>query len=315
MKKFLSVTMMSVIAVGALSLPASGAGDGEGHRKRARGERGKAMFEKLVKDLGLTEEQQEPVRQKLKAARDERKNYQQEHGEELKALRAEMRKARKSGDEDAIKAAAAKMKTHREAMQQMRANLETQLADVLTEEQMKKFKAIRAGRGPRRRPGARLLGALRRLDLTEQQRGQVKKIMSEAKTKANEAESAADKHKIMAAAIKKIRDEVLTEAQRKKLADLGDKPGRVGARGGMFKGLDLTDEQKKKIDAIRAEGRKKIQQADDAEAKRAAFREMREKIGAVLTDQQREKLKKRFRAAGQRRRRGRRRNGDGGKTD
>ena len=325
MKKFLSVTLMSVIALGVISLPAFGEGEGEGggkgRRKRVRdrrGERGKAMFEKLVKDLGLTADQQEQVRQKLKASRDERKNYQQEHGEQLKALREEMRKARESGDKDAIKAAAAKMKKHREALQQMGANLDTQLADVLTEEQMKKFKALRARRGPQRRPGASLLGALRRLDLTEEQRGKVKKIMAEAKAKAKEAESAEDKQKIMSAATENIRKDVLTEAQRKKLAELRDKPARGGARGGMFKGLDLTEEQQKKIDAIRAAGRKKVQEADGREAKRAAQRAMREQVNAVLTEQQREKLKKRVRA-GQRgregRRRGRRRDGPGGKTD
>jgi len=62
----------------------------------------------------------------------------------------------------------------------------------------------------------------------------------------------------------------------------------------MFEGLDLTQEQQAKIAKIREEIMEKARNADSPEARREIFGQMREKIQAVLTPEQREKLAQRF---------------------
>ncbi|RKY05331.1 MAG: hypothetical protein DRP66_10675 [Planctomycetota bacterium] len=68
----------------------------------------------------------------------------------------------------------------------------------------------------------------------------------------------------------------------------------MGRGGGMYEGLDLTEEQKAKIAKIREEIMEKVRNADSPEARRDIYGQMREKIQAVLTDEQREKMAQRF---------------------
>lgn len=72
----------------------------------------------------------------------------------------------------------------------------------------------------------------------------------------------------------------------------GQRGGMMGGgRGDMFAGLDLTEEQQAKIAKIREEMQEKMQAAgnSDPEKRREAFTEMREKMMAVLTEEQRAK--------------------------
>ena len=69
--------------------------------------------------------------------------------------------------------------------------------------------------------------------------------------------------------------------------------GMMGRGGRMFEGLDLTEEQQAKITKIREECMEKARNADP-EAKREVFGQMREKMQAVLTPEQREKMAQRF---------------------
>ena len=65
--------------------------------------------------------------------------------------------------------------------------------------------------------------------------------------------------------------------------------GMMGRGGGMYEGLDLTEEQQAKIDKLMEEARN----ADSPEARRELFGQMREKMQAILTPEQREKMAQR----------------------
>lgn len=69
--------------------------------------------------------------------------------------------------------------------------------------------------------------------------------------------------------------------------------GMMGRGGGMFEGLDLTEEQQAKIAKIREEIMEKARNADSQEARREIFGTMREKMQEVLTEEQRKKLAER----------------------
>lgn len=286
MKKHQSIAATLLLALGMLAGPALGQEEGADRRgRRARRSRGRGRMAQVIKSLNLVEAQQEPVKQKLKAHRDAVQNYQKENGEDLRAARKAMQEARKSGDKEAIAAARKAMKGHQDALKELRKDLETQLADVLTPEQLAKFKA--GGRGAAG-PGARFARALGRVGLTPEQ-------------------------------IAKIRKDILTPAQRKKLAQaLSGRPaaGQTRRGRGRMAGLDLSDEQEEKINTIRTDFREKIRAAEGREARREIAREMREAIGEVLTDEQKEKMKKlraeRRGRGGNRRRRRRGGEGDGG---
>ncbi len=69
--------------------------------------------------------------------------------------------------------------------------------------------------------------------------------------------------------------------------------GMMGGGGGMFEGLDLTEEQQAKIAKIREQIMEKARNADSSEARREIFGQMREKMQSVLTKEQREKMQQR----------------------
>lgn len=73
--------------------------------------------------------------------------------------------------------------------------------------------------------------------------------------------------------------------------DKADKKGK--GKGGVFAKLDLSKEQKAQIKEIQKATRAAVKEAgDDKDAKKAAAKAGREKTLAVLTDEQKEKLKK-----------------------
>lgn len=156
-------------------------------------------------------------------------------------------------------------------------------------------------KGPRGRrgPGARVRQHRGpRVELTEEQKAEVKKIMEAARAKAEEAESREEKMKIMVAARKQIHDEVLTDEQKAKMK----KGGPRGRRGPGFEGLDLTEEQKAKIKEILESAKADAEKAETREEKakimRAAHKTIHE---TVLTEEQRKKAAAR-RRGGERRR-------------
>ncbi|MBN1817555.1 MAG: hypothetical protein JW828_09340 [Sedimentisphaerales bacterium] len=101
-----------------------------------------------------------------------------------------------------------------------------------------------------------------------------------------------------------IREQVLTEEQRTRLGrrgmgGMGMMPGGPGSqdrgpgmmgRGGMFgmEGLDLSEDQQKKMDTIRQKYMDQMQNAD-RDSRREVFTKMREEMDSVLTEEQKKK--------------------------
>jgi Spy/CpxP family protein refolding chaperone len=67
--------------------------------------------------------------------------------------------------------------------------------------------------------------------------------------------------------------------------------------GGPFAGLNLTDDQRAKIKAIREQEKKDLAAAPDKAAKMKVRKDAREKFKAVLTDEQRKQLAEKFAVA------------------
>lgn len=79
----------------------------EGDRARRGEEMRKRIHEGLFQGVTLTEDQQVKVKEVMQKARTDREAWMQEHGEEMRKIRTQMREARESGDEQAGKDARA----------------------------------------------------------------------------------------------------------------------------------------------------------------------------------------------------------------
>lgn len=155
-----------------------GGGDRTERRERFR----RAQQERedaLIDSLELSAEKEAAVRQIFETQREEAANTRGENRELFQKMRA----AREEGDEEAARKL---MQEFRERREQGNENLMNQLKEVLNEEQMAKVQesrvAGRRGRGGRGRPRPepRIFGAVQELNLTQQQRTQVKKILDNA---------------------------------------------------------------------------------------------------------------------------------------
>ena len=140
-------------------------------------------------------------------------------------------------------------------------------------------------------------GPFAKLDLTADQKTQIKTILEQAHKDAQAATDKADKAKIRKAAFEKIKTSVLTADQVKKLEAMrAAHPGGMQGRmhrpmAGLGKKLGLTDDQKTQIKAIMEQARKDAKAATDKADKvkimKAAFEKVRT---PVLTGDQRKKL-------------------------
>jgi Spy/CpxP family protein refolding chaperone len=149
-------------------------------------------------------------------------------------------------------------------------------------------------------PGARAHGGqgpLSKLDLTADQKAQVKAILEQMHKDVQAATDKADKAKIRKAAFEKIKTSILTADQLKKLAAM--KGAHAGANGngaqhpfaGLAKKLGLTDDQKAQAKTILQQAHKDAQAATDKADKMKIMKAAFEKIKtSVLTDDQRKKL-------------------------
>jgi Spy/CpxP family protein refolding chaperone len=134
------------------------------------------------------------------------------------------------------------------------------------------------GRGAERGMEARLDRMTEQLSLTDSQRDQIQAILEEQRDAAGDRRQA----------VRERIDAVLTDEQRAQLDD--QRVQRMDRRlARMSKQLDLTESQQQQIRAIWEERRA------DPDARPG---EMRERIDAVLTDEQREKLAARFERGG-----------------
>ena len=136
-------------------------------------------------------------------------------------------------------------------------------------------------------PGQRLARVGKFLNLSDEQKVQVKGILVQAKADAAKAATPAEKRQVWLAARATIRDKVLTADQRQK-AQLMLR--RIGLRHA-FAQLGLTAEQKTQARDIFKQARLDAKQAPDKAAKQAIWKVAFEKVKTqVLTDPQRKQL-------------------------
>ncbi len=293
----------AILAIGwtcqsVLAQNGQGSGDGEGQRRgrlaARRAERpgrgdGERMMEALKK-LDLTDEQKAQVKQVLDTHKQAVENWRKENEEKGKALREKARDAKTREDRQAIREEFVKLMQSRRELHE---KLVEQLKDILTEEQAQKLRGMfgpRGGDGPRgHRPMDLFLGALRRLELTEEQKTKVRGIMEAAKEAADKAESRQEKGKAIKAALDTIREDVLTDAQRQKLTEMRQ---QFAKRHNPLAALDLTEEQTGQIEKIMADAKAAADQAETRQEKWKIHMEARKKIAdEVLTEEQVSKLK------------------------
>jgi len=293
MRRHVLVLLGFLAVVGLVAGPVLGQPEGpvRGPRPGAEAERAKAAFEKLVKELDLTADQQTQVRTMFDAFQQSMMNFQKEHAEEIKTLMQKLSDARQSGDEKAAKEAREALGKLMEGRREAHENLLKQLGGVLNEKQMVKVKELLAGpMGGPPRPGAGLMGILARLDLSEEQKGKVKEIQEAVRADIEKAQEPRERMKIIEAAAEKVKA-ILTPEQKAKFEELQKAMGPGGPRnpaGRMFEALNLNEDQKKRVDEIMKGAIEKAEKAEAPEAKRQAlqdgFKEITEK---VLTPEQR----------------------------
>ena len=138
-----------------------------------------------------------------------------------------------------------------------------------------------------------VLEALEKVGLDDKQKAEIKKILGAAKAKAEKADKPREKFKIMREAHKKIVTDVLTDKQREKFEELMKKTAARRWRGRQLAGLDLTEEQEKKIREIMQEARKKAAEADKDKRREIMQAAMKKIHDEVLTDEQRKKAEQR----------------------
>jgi len=242
------------------------------------------FHETLARELELNAEQQAAVKQVIDTYAQDVRNWLNEHGEEFKALREQIVKARKAGEKETLKSLLAKYRALGRQRWELRSRMEKQIAELLTNAQKAKFgKLLRARR--RGNPLVAFRKALRRLGLSREQLARAGKILKAAEQDAKKAPQPKDKQAIISKAVEEVKNTVLTAEQRAKLSRM-KWMRRRGRRLGPLGRLDLTDEQKRQVEAIFAEARKAA-----PEQRRTAWREAWKKVAeTVLTDEQRQKL-------------------------
>lgn len=239
------------------------------------------LYERLVRELELTAEQQPRVKQAIDTHLQDLENWNKENGPKLQELREQMTAARRDGQREKVNELRQEMAKLSQQRGQMEENMRRQILEVLTDEQKQKYQqmarqarlAVVARRGP--------------IVLTAQQTQQVARILKAAAEKAAQADSPQAKDAVWRKAV----DDVVAFINRRRPGAPADRPAPRERRGPMAE-LDLTEAQQQQVQKIMAEAREKAQDGG-AEGRRTAFREAMQKIETeVLTPQQVEKLKK-----------------------
>jgi Spy/CpxP family protein refolding chaperone len=211
-------------------------------------------------------------------------------------------------------------------VEESRAKLQADIKAVLTDEQIEKLEQLRENapggmgsppsadfstgpRGPFAGPDG-IPPALEALNLTDEQKTAIKEIRDKAKNDAEAAETRQARQEIMQAAHDDIMG-LLTDEQIEEMEQLRantmrgpGRPGRgnigIGPRRGSFAGpdgitsaleaLDLTEEQKDAIQAIREKAKTDAEAAETRQARREIMQTARDEILNLLTDEQKEQL-------------------------
>jgi len=268
-------------------------------------------MQKLLESFDLSEDDIARVAQIFDTHRQAAANWHREHGDELQDIKKAMQKARKDRDPEAMKAAHERMKKLMESRKETVEDVFVQLGEVLSKEQLAKVKALMGSprRGAERGTGGRRLrilnAALEKLNLDDKKKAAIKDIqtavaakLEKLKVAIREAETRQEKAKLGEAfgraereAWKKIHV-VLGEDLTAELHKIARRISRqISRQNDLLSGLGLSDEQKAKIARIRRSAGEKMKDAADRRAKRAIVAAMRKEIDAVLTEDQKARLR------------------------
>lgn len=130
------------------------------------------------------------------------------------------------------------------------------------------------------------------LDLTDEQKAEIKEIISDAREQAKQAESREEKREILKSARKKIRENVFTDEQREKLTQLRRQHSKRKVNRHLEE-LGLSEEQKDQARQIMSEAREQAGQAGSRKEKREILLAARKKVhDEVFSDEQQEKARK-----------------------
>jgi len=246
-------------------------------------------LEDRVGELGLSEEVQAQVLQILETHKQAAESFRSENQAAFRSLREQMQAAKEAGDEEAMQALRGQVKELMDGGKQLHEELKASLSEVLTEEQMAQLrpKAQQFRHRPHGRHGPRGdFGMVReQLGLTDEQVAQAKAIFVEAQEAAEAAGICEAKMELFKAAIQRVYDEVLTEAQQAKADEMKERMKSFG----LPEELKMTEEQHAQAATIREEVKAAIEAAETPEAKKeamlAGFQRFRDE---VLTEEQRQ---------------------------
>jgi Spy/CpxP family protein refolding chaperone len=188
------------------------------------GDRG-AMLENALKELNLTPEVAQKVRDIFKTQDEAMQAFRQANGEKVRDIETQLRAARQANDETKVADLQKQLETLRAPVKEALETAQKALEGVLSKEQLEKLRQLMPppGGGPRER----IQRLEEHLGLTDAQKAQAKAIIDEAAAAADKATDPKDKRAAWEAALQKFTKDVLTDDQRAKLKDMG--PGHDGA--------------------------------------------------------------------------------------
>lgn len=291
---------LSALAAGLIALwlgAAAMAADAPTSRPASRPGMGrmdpKALMDRVMSELNLTADQQEKVRQIAETQRQALEAWMKEHGQELRDLQGKLQEALKDPKGDKAQGIREQLDKLQASRKPLHDELLKKLSEVLTSDQMAKAKEILTPRpgmmpgGPGGPGGEGPLAQIRALKLDDKQQAQVKEIADAAMAEAQKATDVGAKGKIWHDAFDKIRDTVLTDQQRKLLQEMRGKNDPLAD----LQKLNLTEDQRTKIQDIVQQSRKDAEKADSTEAKTQIFQAAHKKImDEVLTADQKKQL-------------------------
>jgi Spy/CpxP family protein refolding chaperone len=317
MKLQITTTLIFLMLTGAifcLPCPADEKGAGgwgenaqaQPPRDANKGKRFEKLRERFEQAVKPTAEQQPQLEQIFRTHQQEVRNWTQQHSKQIQAAKEKLRAARKADDEQALKAAREEFRKLFETRRALVENLQKQLGEVLTKEQMAKAKEIfrpqrrRNGRAGRERgPGE----MLKKLDLTEAQEAKIRDILKEAKAEVQKTDDKTRRRDIFREACEEINKTVLTEEQREKAKK--HRQEQHNRRRKMMKKrmteLGMSEQQLAQTEEIINEARKAAKEAKDPQERREILRSARKKVREeVMTDEQRAKADKMRKKRGRR---------------
>ncbi len=284
--------------------PGEHAGPGGGPAMRAQNDearRPRPDITAVLSEMELTDDQIEAVRTVLKEHHDAMREWQEDNREAMKAIREKMKElhAAEERDEEAIKALRDEMAELMSGTEVLREQLETDLGEVLTAEQVEAvLEAIRpqrgrpghgsdraAGEGPGR--GADMLSRILvgELALTDEQKAKIKAIVENERADGEVQRPMGDRHFRLA---KQIAEEVLTDDQREFL----DAYKAAMIDGAALRHLDLSEEQRKVLRELHQATREAMDNASTAEEMLTVLENARTTVNdEILTAEQVEQLK------------------------